>query len=135
MMPESSRPTISASVISAGSRKHGIHRQAHRQLPAFAVVDRAALRADFEYALLLMLGFCEVFAIAEELEITQARQHRHHPNHRQDPNNQPAETRVALLHGSEAYPTGNIVRRAQDSPARARLRGPSFISADQGLGI
>ena len=104
-MRESSRPTISASRDLGGIGENRIHREAHGKLPPLAVVDGPALGADFEYALLLMLGFCEVFAIAEELEVTQAGQHCHHPNQRHDPNKQPAETRVALLHGLRPIPS------------------------------
>ena len=77
-----------------------VHRNADGQLASFAVEDVSAHRTDFVCALLLMLGFGEVIAIAEELEVTQAGQHRPHPNRRHAPDDQPAETRVALLHGS-----------------------------------
>src|SRR5579863_9402695 len=63
-----------------GVGENRIHGNANGQFPALAVVDHAAHRTDFKYALLLMLGFCEVFAIAEELEVTQAGQHRPHPD-------------------------------------------------------
>src|SRR5579862_1584426 len=52
----------------------GIHREADGKLPALAVVNRSALGADFENALLLVLGFREVVAVTEKLEVTQAGQ-------------------------------------------------------------
>ena len=82
----------------SGVGENRIHRQADGQLPPFAVVNCAALRADFKDALLLVLGFGEVFAVAEKLEVTQAAEHRRHPNHRKNPDDKPAETRIALLH-------------------------------------
>ena len=131
---ESSRATISGIGDFGRIGEHGVHRQADGELPAFAVVDRAAHRADFKNALLLMLGFREVFAIAEELEITQAGQHHHHPNHRQDPNDQPAETRVALLHGFRPTPPENapaaIVSIRRNGPAASgRRTHDSFASS------
>ena len=55
-MPESRHPTNFRIGDFRRVGEDGIHRQTHRQFPAFAVVDRAALWADFEDALLLMLG-------------------------------------------------------------------------------
>ena len=114
-----------------GIGEDGIHRQADGEFPALAVVDRAAHGADLKYALLLMLGFCEVFAIGEKLEVTQAGEHRRHPNHRQDPDDQPAETRVALLHGlrptlSETCSCGDRVRFAGKGPPQRAANSCQF---------
>ena len=132
--PESSRATISASRDLGRIGEDRIHREAYGELPALAIVDRAARGTDFKYALLLVLGFCEVVAVAEKLEITQAGQHRHHPNHRHDPNDQPAETRIALLHGFR--PTlsrnsfGEPIRQVAGTGSRERA---AKISSDRAI--
>ncbi len=132
---DSRRATISGSLTSAGSAKTESIGNAGSQLASFAVVDIAAHRTDFKCALLLMLGFGEVIAIAEELEVTQAGQHRPHPNRRHAPDDQPAETRVALLHGFRPNSLRNFTRQEfefadaskSDSIAARENRGPAML--------
>jgi hypothetical protein len=64
----------------------GIHREADRQFAALSVVDHASLGADFENSLLLVLRLREVLAVADQLEVTDAPEDRHHPNPCENPN-------------------------------------------------
>ena len=65
-----------------GHRKAGLHLNAHGELPHVAVVNRAALGADFDDALLLALSAGQIVAVADKLEVAEAGQRCPHPQHR-----------------------------------------------------
>ena len=60
-------------------RERRIHGDAHRQRVHVAVVDRAALRRYFNYALLLPLRSSHVFGVKEELQVSQPPKNDGHP--------------------------------------------------------
>src|SRR6266851_589617 len=62
-----------------GHRKRRIHRDAHRQRVHIAVEDRAALRCDFDHALLLPLRPGHIFAVKEKLQVSQTPKNGAHP--------------------------------------------------------
>ncbi len=54
-----------------GHGKYRVHRNAHRQRIHVAVVNRAALRSDFDDALLLTCCARKVFAVPEKLQVAE----------------------------------------------------------------
>ena len=62
-----------------GHRKRRVHGNAHGQRVHVAIVDRAALRRDFNHALLLPLRSRHEFAMKEQLQVSEPPKNGGHP--------------------------------------------------------
>src|SRR5579862_9605182 len=64
-----------------------------------AVINRAALWCDFDGALLLPLCAGEVFAMPDQLQVTQASKNRRHPQQGHAGDDQQTDVEFLCLHG------------------------------------
>ena len=86
-----------------------------------AVVDRAALRRYLNHMLLLMLRAGQIFAMTEELEVTEAAKNSCHAYCHRAGNEQQAVHRSAAAYGG----VGTVLMHGEFSSTKAPL-GSSF---------